>query len=436
MKIRIFHAGKGDCILITGADDKTHILVDGGVPATYEDHLAGPLGYMRSRGKDLDVLYVSHIDRDHIGGVLELLDNEVAWRVHEFREQQDVRSNPRPELRRPCEVKSIWHNAFFEEAGLNTPGIVNTLTHAGTALAAHHDAEVLALAEQLHGIGLSVGDAIEVSRRIGKDQLDIPLNPQFQGKFMLRGSDPKTFKVGSVNARILGPTPAALKELIEEWNEWLGDKAIHLARLIKRHERDADDLQSSDLDGILETLALRAQGIAAARKDVTPPNLASLMFLFEEDGKRAMFTGDGAWEDVVDGLDAHGLLDQEGNVHVDLLKVPHHGAHNSYSDEFARRVTADHYVFCGNGEHHNPEPEVVEGYIRARRGSDAERTTNATANGRTFKLWFNCSERDADEDHKQFWRDMEDLVDREADKDVKPRMRSRFLKGRSMTRTL
>jgi hypothetical protein len=30
------------------------------------------------------------------------------------------------------------------------------------------------------------------------------------------------------------------------------------------------------------------------------------MVLFEEDGKRLLFTGDGAWEDIIDGLEAHG----------------------------------------------------------------------------------------------------------------------------------
>ena len=60
-------------------------------------------------------------------------------------------------------------------------------------------------------------------------------------------------------------------------------------------------------------------------------------------------------------------MDADGRLEVDVLKVPHHGANNSFSDAFVERVRAANYVFCGDGEHHNPEPEVVQGY-RGRKG--------------------------------------------------------------------
>ena len=75
---------------------------------------------------------------------------------------------------------------------------------------------------------------------------------------------------------------------------------------------------------------------------------------------------------------------RDGRLEVDVLKVPHHGAHNSFSDEFVDRVRAANYMFCGDGEHHNPEPDVVEGYLRAA-------TARPLAAGGPTQFWFNWS---------------------------------------------
>jgi hypothetical protein len=37
------------------------------------------------------------------------------------------------------------------------------------------------------------------------------------------------------------------------------------------------------------------------------------------------------------------------NVASLILKVQHHGSENNMDDALAERVSADHYVFCGNG---------------------------------------------------------------------------------------
>ena len=83
MDLTIFHAGKGDCLLLRA--NGTNILVDGGM-RTRTEHVASALGALRSNGEELDLLYVSHIDQDHISGVLQLMDDELAWRV--FRSQR------------------------------------------------------------------------------------------------------------------------------------------------------------------------------------------------------------------------------------------------------------------------------------------------------------------------------------------------------------
>ena len=71
---------------------------------------------------------------------------------------------------------------------------------------------------------------------------------------------------------------------------------------------------------------------------------------------------------------------RHGTIQVDVLKVPHHASENNVDSAFCDAVIAKHYVFCGNGEHANPDPRVVEMMARRR----------LTAQG-SFKFWFNSS---------------------------------------------
>ena len=79
-----------------------------------------------------------------------------------------------------------------------------------------------------------------------------------------------------------------------------------------------------------------------------------------------LLTGDARGDKILEGLELAGLLKPKGTMHVDLLKVPHHGSANNMETKFFKRVTADHYVFSGDGEHGNPERETLEVLFEAR----------------------------------------------------------------------
>jgi hypothetical protein len=112
------------------------------------------------------------------------------------------------------------------------------------------------------------------------------------------------------------------------------------------------------------------------------------MLLAEADGRTVLLTGDGHGRDVVRGLKEAGRLDEQGRIHVDVLKVQHHGAVANMTPAFARDITADVYIFCGDGEHGNPEPRVVREILDARLGTQS--APAAGPQGR-FKLLFNSS---------------------------------------------
>jgi len=402
MRIEVFPSASGDCVLVTSSDDK-RLLADAGLPEAYDAFIARQLGKLRDQQKPIDVAYVSHIDRDHIGGMLRMLDHEMKWRVFDHM-QKKGRKFRQPKVPRPPEIGQIWHNAFLDDIAkteavqLGTALAASANAMAGLNAAGLGTPDAVRRAERVEMLALSVGDGIEVNWRIGKDQLDIPLNPAFGGELMVaRPGQP--IRLGSLTITVLGPTGKQLKELRKDWIAWLKKSKEQLAKLRNQHKRDVEDLRS----GLppLDVARLSREMAFAIEKDVTPPNLASLVLLVEENGRRLLLTGDAGDESLLEYFEAAGLMGAGGKLEVDVLKVPHHGADNSFSDSFVDRVRAANYIFCGDGEHHNPEPEVVKGYLRAVKA-------NPLSTGGPTRFWFNWSTARATK-HLELWQEVESM---------------------------
>ena len=69
MKLTVFHAADGDCLLLTSADNpRAPAPRRRRPPGLLRDQHARVLGQLRAAGEKLDVVCVSHIDDDHISG--------------------------------------------------------------------------------------------------------------------------------------------------------------------------------------------------------------------------------------------------------------------------------------------------------------------------------------------------------------------------------
>jgi len=73
MKLSILKAQKGDAFLLEWGDsNKYSIIIDGGYPGTYNKQLKDKIEKL----SNLKAIFVTHIDYDHIGGIIELLNDE------------------------------------------------------------------------------------------------------------------------------------------------------------------------------------------------------------------------------------------------------------------------------------------------------------------------------------------------------------------------
>jgi beta-lactamase superfamily II metal-dependent hydrolase len=427
VKLDVFQAGKGDCLLVT-AKDGTRVLVDGGMRADYRQHVAPALADLRKANDALDLVYVSHIDRDHISGVLQLMDDLVAWRVFDYQRGAGNSDYPEPAVPRPPEIRDLWHNAFSELISANKGEIEKTLAARASLLATADNQEARSLALEQRELATSIAEGIELSRRASPEQLGIPVNRQFKKKLALVRKDAQPIQLGALTITVIGPFPRDLRKLRDEWNDWLRESQAQHERLRERMERDARRLEANDFDRVRGALALVASELGDRTK-VTPPNLASLMLLVEEGNRTLLLTGDGHWEDILAGLKNAGRLDDEERLHVDVLKVQHHGSENNLKPEFAKKVTADRYLFCANGEHGNPDPRIVQAIIDSRLGSKSLRSSAPAASGR-FKLQFNSSADATEGDERDHMRAIEKLATKAAEASS-GRMTCTFLKRSS-----
>lgn len=397
MKLTVFPSDHGDCLLLESG--KQRMLIDGGPGSAFREHVLPALAKSR---RAIDCVYLSHIDHDHIGGLLALVDAIYEWRVYDYRKKRGKKPQT-PKAPRPPDIRKVWHNSFPDLLGEQALPVADALASTAEILSGLREPNPVVAAVRQHHQDLAThaGHAIQLTNRISRGQLGIPVNPEYGDELMCFSDDdsPPKLTLGDIRFTLLGPTTEDLDNLKKDWKKWL-EKNKDKVRQIRRAARaDAHELVSSDAD-FLAPLEMEARTLvdelstpalsgkeSGGRKRVTPPNLASLMFLAEDDEHSVLLTGDGHAKDLLDKLEKRGKLNAEKKLHVNVLKVQHHGAAYNMTEDFAKRITADHYVFCGNGYATNPEPSVLETIANARTEGE-------------YKFWFNCTtKRESYRDH-------------------------------------
>lgn len=354
---------KGDCFLLHfgTAKEPGLILVDGGPKTVYAEHLKPRIKQIRTARKlpaqdalPVDLLMVSHVDDDHIQGILDLTKDEI-----------EAIDTHRPRM---LDVMSFWHNSFESILDRDTQDIENSLNKnfqsalkggqltdvdkeriQACFVEAHQGVDV---EEELESVSstLMVLASIAQGYRLRHDaeRLEYPRNPEFSGKLIVAKPKAKPIAVSQgLKFTVIGPMQNEIEALRRMHKEWLESLA--------NNSKTADEA-------------------LAAYVDKSIPNLSSIVVMAEADGKRMLLTGDARGDKVIKGLELVGLLEADGksNIEVDILKLPHHGSARNLDNDFFRRIIAKHYVFSGDGEHGNPERETLEMLIAARGKEDYE----------------------------------------------------------------
>lgn len=330
--LEALRAKHGDSLVLHfgDADAPRFIVIDGGPSGVYKDAFRPRLDQLADRwavdGKlAIEVLMVSHMDDDHIRGVLDLSERLIETRATETA---------------PFRVKTLWHNAFGDAVGATGTGIVASTVAGAPARIASADGDAPLWRGESEAVVASVPQARKL--RDNAQGLGWPANRPFADLVAAPAAGGHLEQLGPLRLTVIGPLQQQVDALRGEWEE-------QVRRL--REARDAKEAAA-----------------VADYLDRSVYNLSSIVCLAELDGtgKRMLLTGDALGSHVLDGLERAGLMDDEGRIEVDVLKLPHHGSSRNVDDDFFQRIRARHYVASGDGKHDNPEPETLELISRTR----------------------------------------------------------------------
>lgn len=312
MNLEVLPARKGDCLIVRLTDGATErlILVDGGPAGVWGDDLKERLLELqeeRAPGGKLviDLLVVSHVDDDHINGIIRLLE---AIDADDF----------------PVEIGEIWHNSFDlilgnDQTAAGATGTVLASTSPGAASFVEDEDEGLRDAALVLA---SVAQGNRVRSLAAK--LAIPINLIAGGGLIMADAPAHVHRVLGADIVIEGPLRADVQALQTEFDKWLRDNGPQAS----------------------------TASLLAALEDTSAANLSSLVLSIEAGGKRLLLTGDARSDRFLE------VMGDSPHVY-DIVKMPHHGSDRNVDEAFFREVIGTTYVFSGDGEHGNPERATV-----------------------------------------------------------------------------
>jgi hypothetical protein len=317
--LEALNAKHGDSLLLRykhDGQDRTW-LIDGGPPGVFKNSLHPRLEELRGDKEALriDVAMVSHIDDDHVAGMLQLT-----------RQLVKLKDQGKP-LR--LDIQRFWHNGFREIVGGADLSAITPAASTASLAAANDDLGQIA---ETFGISTTAGQLVLASVTQGVnlladiESLEIPLNEPIGHRI----EAPQTLEFDGAKITVLGPLKNRLDDLKQRWAD--ATTAGDVTRLVGLFREDLDE---------------------------SVPNLASISMLVEIGDRKILLTGDARGDDIVAGWEAAGH-DPDKPVHVNILKMPHHGSDRNITPEFFALFPADHYVISADGKHSNPDIGTME----------------------------------------------------------------------------
>jgi beta-lactamase superfamily II metal-dependent hydrolase len=332
--VELLPALHGDCIWIEYGDAQSprRVLIDGGPVKAY-DALLRRIGRAGGAPVHLELLVVTHIDTDHIEGVLKLLNDE----------------------RKPLAFDDLWFNGW--------PQLEKPLPAAPPAPCRPDERGAA------HGIVLAKLIADDKAR----------WNRWFEGRAAhvpVPGAEaalPSVKLEGGLTLTLLGPTPQRLRELREAWDEAVRGGADTRAGKLAAAERYRGPGQGD------RRLAWEDVALVTSRMDDSAANGSSIALLAEYRDKRCALLGDAFAPDMSRALRQLALERKEPRLRLDAVKLAHHGSTKNVNDELLAAMDCGCFLVSTDASRHgHPHPAALKRVVEGSR-----------APGRPTRLVFN-----------------------------------------------
>lgn len=299
LTLEMLPAEHGDCLWIEyGRENTRHrMIVDGGPDGStlLLDRINSEIGGTRRRLR-IELLVITHVDDDHIGGVLHLLRNLPANVV----------------------FGDIWFNAYKHLAPSDRLGGAQ-----GEFLSGLLDGNA-ALPWNL-AWGSRKGDGAVVLNR----------EPEALPCKRLRGG---------MKLTLLSPTPEKLESLVPDWQ-----KSCLRARLLPGGGGEPE--QQPDRMGRRDHWPPDVGALARTEpgRD-TAANGSSIAFLAEYGGRSLLLSGDAHHDTLANSIERLCRERKGAPLAIDAFKIPHHGSANNISNRLLKLLACRQYLISTSGK--------------------------------------------------------------------------------------
>lgn len=316
----------GDCFLIKYKGK--NILIDSGYKTT-SNRLIKDLKEISKEGEVIDLLIITHIDNDHIGGAIKLLEDNNTISINE-----------------------IWYNGYKQVFDINED-VEDTNRDSQIKIKNIISNNTVKNEEDNEMIGYEESKSFE--ELVLKN--NIIINKSFNNKLIL--SKMKMNLVENIEFIFLSPTIEEIKEIRNEWKEVLQqndiyDEKMNIKNMPKAFEfyninEEIDESYIGEIsveNKISETIEDIARRETTSK--TTKINDTSLAFILSIDSVNLLFLGDSNHNVVLRELEELIKLDKKYRK-IKLMKVSHHGSKNNINNEFLNIIETESFIFSTDG---------------------------------------------------------------------------------------
>lgn len=324
VKIELFPAMGGDCILITFEEIDYRILIDGGYKETFFHSLAATLKELSANGKGIDLVVVTHVDNDHIMGIIGLFQKLKSQEIN-------------------IEVREIWYNGyrhlFADKKKALSPAFGKKLLDEVGKI------ESFGMeARQGKEIGYSQGETL--AKLLAEDWENI-WNGKFGGKAVCCQAERGAVGLfpKRLSAALLNPGCLELQALERQWNAFRRKKCLPLENGDSAVYEHCFELYLANADSSVTNQSSIAFLLTYVAKEKT----YQLLFLGDASAKRCLERL-GDWE----------------KFKFDCIKLPHHGSKKNITEDTLSQLQAEYLLVSTDGRKFgHPDWEVIEAAIHA-----------------------------------------------------------------------
>jgi len=323
VEIEFLQAEHGDCIFISYMNK--NILIDTGTRNTYYEQngkkkkdgaLKKKISKLKSLGQKINLLVMSHVDNDHIGGVMKWL----KMSPQEFKNM----------------VSKVWFNSgkliyeYLKFEGLiwSDKKYQMNLKDFNYQYNRFYDNSLEIIFSE--SSETSIQDGVTFEQKLEEYGI-------WDRKLIIAGEEYNEFN--NITFKILSPTKETLISLLKKWHKEKPDSLTNGSKKLTIKEKQTEDYKKR----------LKSFNINKFKEDDTDHNGSSIAFILEIENKKFLFLADAFPSVICTSLEDLGSS-SDNKLEVSFVKIAHHGSQKNTNMDLLKIIKSDKYIVSTNGQ--------------------------------------------------------------------------------------